>query len=301
MTIYNLESFHSIYKNIKNNDISKEIINIVNTFNSELNVESNKNSKKKEIFSKEVEWNLLRNFNKTKIKKAETEIDINLHNIRKLLNMLTSKNLDEYKINIINIINSMNHDNRDEFYNFCNNIYNLLSNNVLYSSIYSDLYTYLIELNDVFKTILIKDLNSYKNLFVNLNYCDPDTDYDKFCQYNKLNDNRRGLCTFYVNLFKKDVISFDNITNIILYVLELQDNYINLSDESNKKNELDELSEISYIFISNLYQLIEKTDSKISKNIYEKIYYYSNLKAKDYKNISNKFIFKNMDILDSIS
>ena len=72
----------------------------------------------------------------------------------------------------------------------------------------------------------------------------------------------------------------------------------NYMEKENKKNELEEISENIYIIIKEGYELLFKTDNW--DEIYENVEKISQLKPKDKKSLSNKTIFKFMDIVDFV-
>ena len=305
MLRYNITDFNRISKNMPIQKLDNEIIEILNIIKNQLSIQdTNKNqlfknnnyelrNKKKDIN----DWELMRGFNKTELKKVEG-IESNIQVIRKYLNMIADNTYDIFKNNIFEEIELVNMNFNNEFQHFTNEIYYLVSTNFLYSEIYAKLYKELINKYSIFNDILEKELNNFNEIFNDIKYYNPDTEYDKFCENNKLNDKRRAKCNFYVNLFKENIISYDTMSKNILYLIDKNLEYIKLKD---KQNEVDEISELIYILVSNLYSLIDNESKDISKNIYEKIYNISLMKISQETSITNKCIFKYMDILDDIS
>ena len=97
---------------------------------------------------------------------------------------------------------------------------------------------------------------------------------------------------------KEGVIENITIGNIILNLFRILDNMIS---EKNKKNEMDELSELIYIMITNCYENLNKNNSELYKEIFNNVVRITNIKSKNTPGITNKCIFKHMDILDEIS
>jgi hypothetical protein len=87
-------------------------------------------------------------------------------------------------------------------------------------------YNFLI---DIFNNNLLK----FTNIFTTIEYCNPNENYDKFCENNIKNSNRKSLCLFYINLMKEDIVDKQTIINIItklqLYFVE------QISHEGNKE------------------------------------------------------------------
>ena len=139
------------------------------------------------------------------------------------------------------------------------------------------------------------NLNKFSELFITIDYCNPNTDYDKFCENNKTNDKRRALCTFYVNLMKENAISkttmIEIINNIQKYMME------KLSQEGNKEI-VDELSENLFILITNSSEELDDEDNW--NEIVTNVSNYSKCKVKDYPSATTKSIFKHMDMIDEL-
>ena len=145
----------------------------------------------------------------------------------------------------------------------------------------------------------MKMFNEVNNVTIDTEkYFEPDEDYDSFCENNKKNETLRALSSFYVNLMKENIIDKEYIEKAIFKLFEILNSMINLNT---KKNELDELAELLYIIITNSYENIKEQDPDIAKNIYDNIDNITKLKVKDYTGLTNKCVFKHMDILDEIS
>ena len=110
-----------------------------------------------------------------------------------------------------------------------------------------------------------------------------------------MNVQRRAISLFYVNLMLEDIIE---PIKLITIINDLQ-NYINtLVAEENNKSIVDELSEVLYILITNSYDMLKNEDSW--QNIVDRVKQFSELKPNAVPSISNKAIFKHMDMLDVI-
>ena len=180
----------------------------------------------------------------------------------------------------------------------CDRIFDIVSSNILYSDIYAKLYKDLINEFSIFNDILIKNFKQIEYRFVNIEYCDPEQDYNKFCENNKTNELLRSKCAFYVNLMRENIIEKEAIAQIIINLFTTLNNMIAVKT---KKNELDELSELLYIMIINSYNYIKKEYPDLATEIYNNIVKITKTKIKNEPGITNKCIFKHMDILDEIS
>ena len=164
----------------------------------------------------------------------------------------------------------------------------------MYSGIYAKLYKQLINKFGNFRDILFKYFDKIEEQFMLIEYCNPETDYNGFCANNKRNEVLRATCAFYVHLMKQDIIHKDKIATIISNLFQTLDIMI---VSTIMKNEIDELSEIIYIIVTGSYTLM---DADLGKTIYDNVVRITKLKSKDIPGITNKCIFKHMDMLDSL-
>jgi len=147
------------------------------------------------------------------------------------------------------------------------------------------------------KGVFEENLNNYITLFDNIEYIEPNVDYNKFCKINKDNEKRKSLSAFFVNLMKNNIISKNKIIDILRNLL--YQIYININKD-NKKSEVDELTEnIAILFKKDLF-----TDNNITyelidnMSIVELIEKLAHSKSKNYLSLTNKSIFKFMDLID---
>jgi hypothetical protein len=93
--------------------------------------------------------------------------------------------------------------------------------------LYKELRDKLLQINENLEDFL----KLYMDSINNIELADPNTDYDKYCNNNKLNDKRKGMAMFIVNLMKIDIIDKNSILEIII---TLQDLVLQYVDEENK-------------------------------------------------------------------
>ena len=319
MSRYTLSDFNNILEKGNLHQLPDETIAIINMlakqvgapeyiktpqFKKPINIGSNINvrRRKKPQELNDTDWETIRNFQATEFDKKEG-IENNILLIRKYFNMITQKTYDTLKINITDEIDKIqatsldSEINKDLIY-ATNEIFKMATNNILYSDIYAKLYKDLLNKYTIFNDILLENFGKFKEVFTTIEYYDPENDYEKFCENNKINETRRSLCSFYVNLMKEEVIDNDDIGNIILHLFDILNSYIEIKDKS---NELDELSELIYIMVTNSYEILNKSNTELCKQIYDNVVKITNIKSKKNLGITNKCIFKHMDILDEIS
>jgi hypothetical protein len=243
------------------------------------------------------DWDNLRTFVPTEIKKKEG-IQNSIDQIRMHMNKLTDKTYELIIIKIYDEINKLNNDNNkniEDYSKIGECIFNIASGNSFYSNMYAKLYKDLMTKYSFMKEIFDNHFNSFSELFTNIEYCNPNINYDKFCEINKVNEKRRALCLFYVNLMKENIIDNDKIVEIII---NIQDFILKKIKEENKKEIVDELSETIHIFVTKSSSILD-THEKWDDILYN-IEIISKMKLNNYPSITNKCIFKHMDILDEL-
>lgn len=277
--------------------INENTIKLITTLSSQVNApEYNKtpqfNKSKKNKFNNE-NWKPLK---KTEFIK-KTGIEFNIDSIRKQLNKISKNNYDILKNLIFEEINNISSDpnlnlNLDQIGKL---IFDIASSNELYSEVYANLFNELICKYNFMNDILINNYNKFNTLFDNIHYYDPNIDYDKFCENNKNIEKRKGISKFYVNLLKLNVLDINSFINIII---NIQNNILEYIDTENKKEITDELSDIIFILISNTIDILIQNDNW--NKMYDTILNISKIKIRTRPSISNKTIFKHMDLLDVI-
>jgi len=271
---------------------------------------SHGNRKHRTYESTDEAWETVRNFKTTIIKKKEGMAAV-IDQIRKHLNKMTVKTYDTIKDHIIKEIegitegildkgaNSMAVIEDEEFISEINKIgealFTIASGNSFYSTMYAKLYKDLMVHFAFMGTIFETNFKKFNTLFNDFTYCDPNKDYDLFCQNNKVNEKRRALSLFYVNLMKEHLIDADEIFKILNQLKTGMLSSINAADQ---KNIVDEMTEIIYIIIVNGHEQLRELDDY--ETIEEFVNAMAGYKPTSYPSITNKTIFKFMDMLDTV-
>ena len=255
-------------------------------------------NKNMEILQDE-DWNSVRTFQTTKIE-TKTGIDAEFDSIRAIINKITDKNYSDMCNKIIEIIDKLVSGNSESnLSKIGENIFEIASSNRYYSKIYADLYSELSSKYNFIKEQYLQNLDKFTELFNNIEYVDSNENYDRFCEINKINEKRKSLAAFYINLMYCGIISRHDIMTITRNLLSKVYEYISVE---NKKNEVEELTEvIAILYKKDLYESnqndisYEKIEGFTINEIIEKI---ANSKVKDYKSLTNKSLFKFMDLID---
>ena len=245
------------------------------------------------------DWDQLRTFQTTKIEE-KTGIDTQIDNIRVNLNKMSDKNYSDMRDKIVAIIESLIVENitAEDMIRVSSIIFDIASTNRFYSKMYADLYCDLSSKYDVLKNTFENNFKKFVDLFNIIEYVDPKVNYDKFCEINKANEKRKALASFYLNLMINGIIDKAQIMVITRNLLEQIYRYISVDD---KKNEVDELVEtIAILYKKDIYdddegEYYEQIDGLTINEVIEKI---AKSKVKDYKSLTNKALFKFMDLID---
>jgi hypothetical protein len=264
---------------------------------------SNPNFKKKRGKNMEIndgDWEALRTFQATKIEERDG-INGEIDNIRSELNKITDKNFMDKRDKIMDIINVIiNNSTPEDIKRVSTAIFEIASTNRFYSKMYADLYSDIITTYEIMKGVFEESLSNFSELFNVIEYVDPSVDYDKFCKINKDNEKRKALGVFFINLSMNGIIPNTKIISITRNLLSQIYTFIS---QENKKNEVDELTEnIALLFKKDLYGDDDDDDAEYEliegftiTEIIEKI---AHSKVKDYKSLTNKTVFKFMDMID---
>jgi hypothetical protein len=251
------------------------------------------------------DWNMIRTFQKTEMKKTEG-IEKRIDTIRSLLNKLTDSTYNAVEAEILaevkDIIHSddggINEENITNITKIANSIFNTASTNTFYSALYSKLFKQLVNCHEIFSKVFEKSFSEFVGCFKKVEHVDPSVDYNKFCDNTKLNDKRKAMSMFIVNLMKETMLDSDSVVDIITELQEMVNSYIK---QANKMNELEELNENIFILVTNGKDILSKHEKW--ESIISKIKFLSILKVKmkEYPSVNNKLIFKNMDILEELN
>ena len=274
-----------------------------NPMKSDVLASSNPNFKKKRGKNMEIndgDWEALRTFQSTKIEERDG-INGEIDNIRSELNKITDKNFMDKRDKIMDIIGVIiNNSTPEDVKRVSMAIFEIASTNRFYSKMYADLYSDIITSYEIMKGVFEESLSNFSELFNVIEYVDPSVDYDKFCKINKDNEKRKALGVFFINLSMNGIIPNTKIISITRNLLAQIYTFIS---QENKKNEVDELTEnIALLFKKELYGDDDDDDAEYEliegftiTEIIEKI---AHSKVKDYKSLTNKTVFKFMDMID---
>lgn len=283
VSMYTLEYFNN-YKTeyILSDDVLESIKNLRNS----ITITEKKNDRKMRKSNSDGNWEMLRNFKTTKIgNNEETEKPSN--DLRNILNKLSKGNLDENVEKVKVILSSQSN---EELKKSIQLILQISCSNNFYSELYSKMMKEIIPITSIIKEELFYLIQNYTNNLKNIEYIEPNENYDEYCKYNKQNDLQKSKLLFFMNLNKQDIIQSIEIDNIEKSIFDTIENNIVIE---NKKNEVEELIENLYVYYSNINNSINKEESMLKiKNIYSE--------KERALSLSSRGKFRCMDIIDII-
>jgi hypothetical protein len=218
------------------------------------------------------------------------------------LNKFSNKNAETQHDIIVGLIKQVISESKEveeDTKKVCTLIFDIVSANEFYSTLYAKLYKDLIGIFPEFSEKMVDILDKYKDSFNNIKVVDPNVDYDGFCDNVKSNDLRRAMSTFIINLAKNLAISDTDVLNIILYLEELVLKY---AEELDKSPVVEEITENIFIFVTQGNKRLNTT-AIWKEQIIPNIHAISKLRKMDpvkYKSMSSRATFKFMDIIDEL-
>jgi hypothetical protein len=244
------------------------------------------------------EQELSKQFKATKFESKEG-IEKKISEIRALINKISTKNYDTQKDEIIRLVKElleMNNNKRDNATMLSNVLFEIAGTNKFFSEIYAELYKEFVKEFGMFDELLNGYLLSFKNTIDSIHYVDPDINYDGYCQYNKINDQRKSMTVFLMYLLKNGVLQKEEIIDLLSFFLFKTMSYI---DEKDRTKDVEEITENVFLIVSNGFSIFEESE-KWQNEIYPKIIEVSKMKQKEHISLASRVVFKYMDIIDKI-
>jgi hypothetical protein len=311
MTIYTLDDFVRINKTMIDRELTSITIGMITDLAALVGAADyiktpnfprrEKRRRNPEVINVD-DWEEIRKFKATEIKKKEG-VDMIIDNITQYLNKMTDKTYDEYKLEIIGKIDTLVEENEEvdlDMVRVGTAIFNVASCNKFYSTMYAQLYKDLMNKYEFMYSIFEKNYLDISQEFDSIEIVLSDENYDKFCETNKKNDNRRSLCLFYINLMIKNIIEPIQILDIIKLI---QKKITTLLAQDGNKHLAEEYSELLFLFVTKGYKFINSSNEENSSEIrlvMNDISFISECRKQSFPSISNKIIFRHMDILDEL-
>lgn len=289
---------HTAYVPNKSSVSSSQQVYKSSTSSQQPAAKKRKGNKNMEVTSDD--WESIRTFQPTKMA-VKSGFDETLDKIRLHLNKITDKTFIDIREKIIDLIRTIPEEYKtdENIAKLSQSVYDISSTNKFYSKLFADLYAELLTEFPFLKSVFDKAFSLYEEQFNHIEYVDADTNYDQFCEMNKLNERRRANTQFYVNLGLNGFISPLSIARILKHLVQLILDMVKLP---NKKNEVDEITEnIALLYNTDLLDVAEDDSQYSDDELYinemeipEVLTMFTNTK---FPSLSNKSTFKYMDIL----
>lgn len=207
---------------------------------------------------------------------------IGLDTIKLNLNKLTDKNYLDISVKMENMIHEWlkTESSSEEVEKMGELIFTIASNNRMFSKVYADLYCYLSDKIQIIADTFYPNFVKYCQLFDNITSVVNQDDYDEFCKMNILNEKRRSVSLFMVNLTKNNMIKSIELYQIVSNLLnklnemitmpdkvitnqELVDNIIILYDDGSIYNDVESFSKENNMVIDCIRMIATSNKSTI--------------------------------------
>jgi len=213
--------------------------------------------------------------------KVDSENYVNT--IRLLLNKVSDKTYMVCVTKIINIVEKLSSTEIELLYN---NMFEVILHNSFYSKLYADVYSLCISTNNKFLDGFNIQYDKYIQSFNEIKYVDPNVDYDKYCINNSDNELRKSFGKFMLNLNKNNIVNISIIHDTLDILISKIKELINIPNNTCIVDEM-----VENIFI--IYDKNNIINNKYKSTMIE----FSKYKSKQFPSLSNKSIFKIMDLI----
>lgn len=234
------------------------------------------------------DWEMLKKFKPTE-KVERTDNEKIIQTIKTSMNKITDKNYDAMLEAILVDMEKL--EGTEEMTIVQDAIFNTASTNRFYSKVYAKLYSRFIEKYPYFRERIDKEIATYLSNYTTIQNVNPDEDYELFCDVNKENERRKALTEFFVNLMFEGVVESGLIVESFY---KLYDVLTSLVNDAEQKHSVFEISENLFIFMNTG----KKAFSESWSDMRSKMTSISKMSVKKNPGLSNKSLFKFMDIMD---
>ena len=254
----------------------------------------NRKNKKKAVELSDADWEAIRQFEATQREKKEG-IDASMDLIRKTINKITDKTYMALIGGLHEEFEKVSDASEEDLAKLSSTVFSLVSETGFYSDMLASLYAELANKYDYLKADLTTCTDSFQDWCFNVKYVSPDEDYDAFCANNKENTRRQSVAKFLVNIARTELI---DQSIIMEYLNNTHTKLLESIDDADSKETLDELSELVAIFTIEGKDFLSEMEEW--DDIQTSIASVSKMKSKNHEGLSNKTVFKYMDIMDVI-
>ena len=311
---YTLDDFHSIMDEGMNVTLDPETIKIIQQLADQVGAPEyvrtpqfvrkdrsdgggrgkRRGNKKKAVELSDADWEAIRQFEATQREKKEG-IDASVDLIRKTINKITDKTYSALIGTLHEEFQKVAEASEEDLTKLSSTVFSLVSETGFYSEMLASLFIELVGRYSYLEKDLELCLDGFQEWCFAINYVSPDENYDQFCSNNKENTRRKAVAKFLVNLARNEHISH---TTILEMIKNTHDKIASLIDTEDMRETIDEMSEIVAILVMEGKDYL--SDHEEWDSVVTSISAVAKMKSKDHESLSNKTVFKYMDILDVI-
>lgn len=311
---YTLDDFHNIMDDGLSVRLDPETINIIQQLADQVGAPEyvrtpqfvrkdrsdgsgrgkNRKNKKKAVELSDAHWEAIRQFEATQREEKEG-IDSSVDLIRKTINKITNKTYSALIGTLHDEFNKVAGASEEDLAKLSSTVFSLVSETGFYSEMLASLFIELVERYSYLEKDMEMCLASFQDWCFAINYVSPDDNYDQFCCNNKENTRRKSVAKFLVNLARNEHIPH---TTILELISNTHDKIASLIDTVDKRETIDEMAEIVAILVMESKDYL--SDHEEWDSVVTSISTVAKMKSKDHESLSNKTVFKYMDILDVI-
>ena len=294
--MYTLIEYTDIREQLIEFNLDESTLNNIKKLTAELGIDTTLKPKPLVKKEKPYKWTKQEQFKATELIKKEG-IEELLDEFRGILNKLSSTNYDNLKESILNCIDSIlkleEYEESIKYDKIMDRFNDVIKNNRYFTDLYVKIFILLNERHIYFENYHSSFLDMYNELLDNIEYNDPDEDYDKYCVSNKINEQRKTILTFIIKCVPVEIYSFNELIQIMTELrnrLDLQKNekeFVHINEE---------ITENISVLMTEGKDLIMKEVSKYE--LIDQMKAYSQMKSKEYEGFSSRMRFKYMDIIE---
>lgn len=311
---YTLDDFHNIMDDGLNVTLDPDTINIIQQLAEQVGAPEyvrtpqfvrkdrsdgsgcgkNRRNKKRTVELNDADWEAIRHFEATQREKKEG-IDASVDLIRKTINKITDKTYSTLIGTLHDEFHKVTEASEEDLAKLSSTVFSLVSETGFYSEMLASLFIELVERYSYLEKDLETCLAGFQDWCFAINYVSPDKNYDQFCSNNKENTRRKSVAKFLVNLARNQHIPQ---TTILELIKNTHNKVASFIDTADMRETIDEMAEIVAILVmdgKDYLSDLEEWDLVITS-----ISTLAMMKSRDHESLSNKTVFKYMDILDVI-
>lgn len=215
--------------------------------------------------------------------------------LRKLFNKLTGSKYEDLMPKLINHIEIMKKYPKFTVESVMTVLFTVIENTPFYSRMYGKCYATLARDNDFLRTAVAVKRAQFLESLSSIESANPNTDYDKFCEVNKVNNKRQAMAKFLVALAEEKLEAPSTVVDILNAILRKFKDKIEIEDSKDIVDALANLIGCMIIDSEFARELLRDTE------VHNGIRAISKMKARSKESLTNKAVFKFMDINDVLA